>query len=379
MRHTFLFTAWLMWLLSHASRMALAPVLPLIEDDLGISHAQAGQIFVFLSIGYCGALFSVPFWSRLLGYRRTLQVSLITLTIVLFLMRWANGEATISTLAFFIGLASGTILPSAIPLITAAYGREVWGKSIAIFDSAAPSGQFLAPVLAVVMLAMFPWRYMFWAMSALSVLVLWIFLRTAPTEEPKAERAGGSIMAVIRNRSLVTLGCLWVLASGAALGAAFLIPVYLVKERGLELSVANQVFAAGRGIAIPCAVAAGLLTDRFPCRTILGWVLALAGVSLIGVALWPGNVGVGVWVIIEGGVVNMFFPVGLILIARVTASGVRGAATGIVIGAGAGFGIGVTPWLLGAAADAWSFQAGISVLGAMVMLSSLCVLRIERV
>ena len=72
-------------------------------------------------------------------------------------------------------------------------------------------------------------------------------------------------------------------------------------------------------------------------------------------------------------------PQGTQVLLRVTASGVRGAATGIVIGAGAGFGIGVTPWLLGAAADAWSFQAGISVLGAMVMLSSLCVLRIERV
>ena len=99
----------------------------------------------------------------------------------------------------------------------------------------------------------------------------------------------------------------------------------------------------------------------------------------MGVALWPGNFGVGVWVIIEGVVVNMFFPVGLILIARLTATGVRGAAIGLVIGAGAGFGIGVTPWILGAVADAWSFQAGLSVLGAVVMLSSLCVLRIERI
>ena len=198
MRHSFLFTAWLMWLLAHASRIILAPVLPLIEDDLGISHAQAGRMFVFMSIGYCGALFSVSFWSRLLGYRRTLLISLFTLTVALFLMRWAPGVAAISTLAFFIGLATGTVLPSAIPLITAAYGREVWGKSIAIFDSAAPSGQFVAPILAVVVLAMLPWRYVFWAMAVISVLVLSMFLWTAPKEEPEAERARGSIVAVIR-------------------------------------------------------------------------------------------------------------------------------------------------------------------------------------
>ena len=83
--------------------------------------------------------------------------------------------------------------------------------------------------------------------------------------------------------------------------------------------------------------------------------------------------------VIEGLVVNMFFPVGLILIARLTAAGVRGAATGLVIGVGAAFGFGLTPWALGAVADAWSFQGGIAVLGIVVMTACLLVLRLDRV
>ena len=163
-----------------------------------------------------------------------------------------------------------------------------------------------------------------------------LFLATAPRKEPETDRAGGSIGAVLRNRSLMTLGGLWVLASGSALGAGFLFPVYLVKERGMDLSSANQYFALGRGLAIVTAVYAGFLADRFQCRNLLGWILALSGASLLGVALWPDNVGVGVFVVIEGLVVNMFFPVGLILIARLTAAGVRGAATGLVIGGRSG-------------------------------------------
>ena len=75
----------------------------------------------------------------------------------------------------------------------------------------------------------------------------------------------------------------------------------------------------------------------------------------------------------------MFFPVGLILIARLTATSVRGAATGLVIGIGAAFGFGVTPWVLGTIADVWSFQGGIAILGATTFLASFAVTGIKRV
>ena len=379
MRYSFLFTAWLLWMLAHASRMIIGPVLPLVEDDLGITHEQAGRIFLFLSVGYTISLLSAPFWSRLLGYRRALQIGLIALLGSLVLMRWVPNLLTVCALTFCIGLTTGTVLPSAIPLITAAYGKEQWGKSIGLFDSAAPAGQFVAPLIAVLVLSFFSWRYVFWGMAVIGGVTLLLFLATAPKKEPETDRAGGSIVAVFRNRSLMTLGGLWVLASGSALGAGFLFPVYLVKERGMDLSSANQYFALGRGLAIVTAVYAGFLADRFQCRNLLGWILALSGASLVGVALWPDNVGVGVFVVIEGLVVNMFFPVGLIMIARLTAAGVRGAATGLVIGVGAAFGFGLTPWALGAVADAWSFQGGIAVLGVVAMTACLLVLRLDRV
>ena len=141
MRPSFLITAWLLWYVAHASRMVIAPVLPIIEEELGISHAQAGQIFTYLTLGYCGALLTVPFWSRVPGYRRTLKIALAGLTLTLFLMRWATGLGSISLLSFCIVLATGTILPSAIPLITATYGKEKWAQSLSIFNSAAPAGQ----------------------------------------------------------------------------------------------------------------------------------------------------------------------------------------------------------------------------------------------
>jgi predicted MFS family arabinose efflux permease len=263
-------------------------------------------------------------------------------------------------------------------LITASYGKDQWGKSIAVFDTAAPGGHFLAPLLAVAVLSAFSWRYVFWAMAILSLVVFVMFVRTAPNEEPLVEAPRGGILEVMKNRSLMTLAWIWLLAAAGALGLGFILPVYLVKERGMDLTWANQVFAAGRGAGMLAVIAAGFLADRFLCRTLMGWVLAISGVCLLGVALWPENVGLGVWVFLESCVIMMFFPVSLIFIARVTAAGIRGTATGFVIGIGAGLGFGITPWILGTVADAWSFRVGIAVLGFIILLSSLAVRRIER-
>ena len=126
-------------------------------------------------------------------------------------------------------------------------------------------------------------------------------------------------------------------------------------------------------------MAAGVLADRGVCRPILGWILVISGLGQLGIAWWPGLIGVGVFVVVEGGVALSFFAVGLLLVARLSTSGAMGAALGFVVGIGAGVGFGVTPWILGVIADAWSFQAGIAGLGILTTLSSLLVLKLERV
>lgn len=379
MRHAFLMTACLSWVLAHGARILLAPVLPLIEDEFAITHGQAGRLFLGLVVGYCSTHLTAAFWSRWFGYRRTLRTALLVLTLVLISMRWMTGLAGITVVVFLIGLMTGAFIPCIIPLLSMEYGKGQWGRSIAVFESSASAGQLLAPVLAVAVLAFLPWRYVYWAMAVLSLSVFFLFLRTAPDREPEAARPRGSLSEVFSNPNLLTLAYLWTLSTSAAAGLGFLLPVYLVKELGMELTAANLTFALGRGFGIPVTLAAGVLADRGVCRPILGWILVIAGLGQLGIAWWPGIVGVGVFVVVEGAVALSFFGVGLLLVARLSTSGAMGAALGFVVGVGAGVGFGVTPWILGVIADAWSFQAGIAGLGVLTTLSSLLVLKLERV
>ena len=56
------------FLLNFTGRVSLAPLMPNIETDLGMNHAQAGMLFLFMSVGYFLALF---FFGALLSQRLT--------------------------------------------------------------------------------------------------------------------------------------------------------------------------------------------------------------------------------------------------------------------------------------------------------------------
>ena len=54
------------------SRIIPAPLMPKIEADLNISHAQAGSFFLLISIGYFVTLIGSGFFSARLTHRKTI-------------------------------------------------------------------------------------------------------------------------------------------------------------------------------------------------------------------------------------------------------------------------------------------------------------------
>jgi len=56
MKFFILLLFWSMWFVNFSCRTIIAPLMPVIEDELFISHALAGSIFTFLSAGYTVSL-----------------------------------------------------------------------------------------------------------------------------------------------------------------------------------------------------------------------------------------------------------------------------------------------------------------------------------
>jgi MFS transporter, NNP family, nitrate/nitrite transporter len=365
----FLFLLFLssLWFLNFVGRTLFSPVLPLIEDEFHINHARASSIFIFQSLGYGISIFSSGLWSGLLGYKRSIVISLLVSALAFFMIPFSRAFSALYVFSFIIGLATGVYIPAVIPLITRMYDEKIWSKTIAIHDSAASIGVFGAPLIALGLLRLLQWRGMFAVLGLVFVCVAMVFFFLF--DELKVSRITRAAFGdFITRRSLWVLSLMWVFAASTSLGIYSVIPLYLTKELNLDIGYANTIFGVSRLGGFVVAISSGFLVSRFSLRTIMFSMLLISGVFTIFVGLAGGG-HIGVALFLQASFIYGFFPAGLIAISRMFDLHVRGIATGFIFGVGVIFGWGVAPYLLGLSGDLLSFRFGILILGALTMLS----------
>ena len=146
------------FMLTFLSRIILAPLLPTVEKSLGISHAESGALFLFVSLGYFVSLFSSCLVSSRIGHRRTIIISALAVGLVLIGLTQAASLAVLNLGAFFIGLAGGLYLPSGIATITGLVNPRHWGKALAVHELAPNLGLFSGPLVAEGLLQVSSWQ-----------------------------------------------------------------------------------------------------------------------------------------------------------------------------------------------------------------------------
>jgi len=364
---------WGLWFFNFSTRIIPSPVLPLIEDELMLSHARAGGLFTFLYAGYAFSLLMVGSMAPKVGYKRCIICGFLCSSSALFIVQYTYSYWELALLFLLIGLGCGVYLPSIMPMITETFSREHWGKAIGIHDSAASLSILFMPLYISIGLNFFPWRRLLLFLciaSMVVVLLFWIF-----SMEPRREKVAGRYAAteVLKKKALWYMMPLWIVAAACCLGIYSIIPLFLVRERGLPLDLANTVFGISRLGGIVVSITAGFLVDRLGVLRMLFWTLFLTGLSTAGLAMArPFNPLVGA-LFFQATVALGFFPVGLATISKLTTSSERSMAMGVVISMGVIFGLGVAPYLLGTIADRVNFQTGILLLGILTTLSSFSV------
>jgi len=144
--------------LNFVGRIVFSPLLPAIESDLGIAHAEAGSFFLLTSAGYFISLLSSGFLSSRVHHRKAILVSALSVGVALIGISLCHHLWTIRFSVFLLGMAAGLYLPSGIATLTALIHPRHWGKAIAIHELAPNLGFVVAPLLAEAFMVWFSWR-----------------------------------------------------------------------------------------------------------------------------------------------------------------------------------------------------------------------------
>lgn len=379
MKVFFLALFWSLWFLVFSTRTSISPLLPVIEDELHLSHAMSGALYLSLSIGYTLSLLLSGIVAPRFGYKRSIMLGYVILAVTLSSPWFVSAYGIFVVVFFLVGAGGGLYLPSAIPLLTKLFDSRHWGKTLAIHDTAASMSILLIPFLTTLALRALNWRGFFLilgACCAAAITLFWIFVPDAP---PREDEVQGNLSRILVRREFWIMVPLWMVAATASMGLYSIIPLFLVKGRGIPLETANTVFGLSRIGGVLATLLAGFLADRFGVRRVLVFSFLFTGLSTIGIAVAPSFIFLLVMLFIQAPLSNAFFPVGLVAISKLSDAGERSLFTGATIGGGTIAGLGMAPFLLGAAADAWSFQAGILVAGGVIFLACLLPLLLDDI
>ena len=367
-----------MWFVNFSCRTIIAPLMPVIEDELFISHALAGSIFTFLSAGYTVSLLLSGPLSPRIGYKRSVLLGFSILVISIFSLKYANSYLYLIIVALLIGLGAGVYLPSAMPLLTSIFRYHQWGKAIAFHETAASFSIFSIPILATFALHFFYWRNLFFILSSAILLAGIAFWKFSPDFKPLKESRTG-FLPVLSRKDFWIIAILWVFAASNGLGLYNMIPLFLVKENGMALETANTIFGISRIGGLLMAIMSGFLVDTYGVKKVLVFILVITGLSTIFISIAPSvPILIGA-LILQATFSTGFFPVTLMAISKITDINERSTFTGATIAIGVVFGLGLSPFLLGLAADKWSFHAGIFILGALTLVSCTLIGKIQKI
>ena len=359
------------------SRILLAPLLPSIEKDLGLSHGQAGSFFFLMTAGYFFAMLGSGFFSARYTHRRTIVIAIALVGISLLLIALSRDLWSMRAALLLLGMSAGLYLPSGIATLTQLVDPKNWGKALAIHELGPNLGFVVAPLIASILLTWLSWRSILAVMGGMSLLLVMGFARFGRGGDFAGEPPSfTSFFMLIREPLFWAMMILFGLGVAGSLGIYAMLPLYLVFEHGADAEWANTLVALSRISGLGTAFVAGFATDRFgPKRTLFGILL------LTGLITFLLGVSEGQWliflVLLQPALSTSFFPPAL---AALSSSGLpvpRNVAVSFTIPLAFLFGGGIVPMFIGVMGDEGLFNLGVATVGVLLLGGSLIALTLK--
>jgi len=350
--------------LNFVARVAMAPLLPLVETELGLGHGEAGSLFFFIAVGYGLGLLGSGFISSRLIHRHTITLSTLAVGGSTLFVSLSASIPEIQAGLVLIGFFAGIYLPSGIATITDLARKEHWGKALALHELAPNSALITVPFLSEALLKFFPWREVLTVVGISAMLTGLLFFFVGHGGKDKGERPRfQSMHKIIISPSFWMMAILFTVSVGASLGAYTMMPLFLVSEMRMKQGWAYILIGLSRAFAMVAVFSSGLIIDRIGPKKALTIFLAATGLFTLLFGLASGAMTTSVLIFFQAAAPSCLFPIGFTILSLIFAPQLRSVAVSMVVFLGFLIGAGAVPSGIGYWAEAFSFSSAYTILG----------------
>lgn len=359
-----------LFFLSFISRFIFAPLMPTIQQDLSLSHTQAGSIFLVAACGNFIGSMGAGFLSSKINHKGTLVCSTFFVGVMLWAFMFVSSLGTIRIGIFFLSLASGLNLPSNVATITAMVRRQDWGKALGVQQLGPPFSLVMGPIFVVIFLSWFDWRMPLAVLGSIAIVAALAFAKFGRCGDFAGDPPSLSLIkSLLGYKSFWVMVVLFALGMGGQVGVYAMLPLYLVTEHGLSGDTANTILGLSQVSCLVLTFFAGWLTDRLGEQKMILMVLSVAGLATILMGVLSGP-----WlkflVFLQPALIVCFFPAGFAALSRSVQPNMRGLASALVPPTAFIIGGGLLPVILGYMGQTYSFGLGIALFGILIFLGA---------
>lgn len=267
------------------ARIIFPPMTPFICQEMNLCHADTGNLFFILSVGFAITLFGSQFLSSRISHKMTVIFSLLSTGFALVVTSYAESFQFFRLSLFLVGLCSGFFIPSAVAMLREGVATQHLGKAFGIFATAQSVAFILSPIIVRSVIGVYSWKEILNGFglisSIISVILFFLFKQGNEKGEPITAAFVRSVFSWPSFWILLILLCL---ANGLNVGIYNMAPDYFQRHNLLDKDAVHQLIVIARVLSFGTAIIAGVVADRFGLKRsmVLSLVFCGALTSLMG-------------------------------------------------------------------------------------------------
>jgi MFS family permease len=286
------------WATLQTGRFLLAPLLPTIITDLGITEATAGIALAVFQGSYAVVQYPSGEYSDRWNRTTLIVPGMIVLAVGFGLFGLTTGLATFLLASTVVGLGKGLFAIPSRALLSDLFTDDR-GRALGIYAAGTDAGGLVSSGIAVLALTYFTWRTPFFPIAvALGVLTV-VYAATTRDGYQVGETTlylRGTVSRLIKSsrqrETLVAFSLFYFMVGGFI----NFVPTYLARAKGFSESLAGLTFAIVFAVGFAVKPAAGILGDRVSRRAVAVGGLSVAAAAMTVLILVGSNL--GIWVAI---------------------------------------------------------------------------------